>query len=85
MRIFFLFVNMEPDRSENFKNATSVTNRSRKLSLKFLHFLPNGRHKSTFGIYRFFFGFLHMGPYGSQHFKTLLLLQNRSRKLSNVS
>ena len=57
----------------------------------FLNFLPNGPHKTAFGIFEIlkieilmiFFVFLNMGPSGSQNFKTLLLLQNRRRKISN--
>ncbi len=49
-----------------------------------LNFLPNGPHKTTFGIFEileieilmiFFFIFVNMEPNGSKNFKTLLLLQ----------
>ncbi len=55
MIFFFAFVNMGPNRSENFKNATPSTDRSRKLSNLSWIFLPVVLTKLRLGVWNFEF------------------------------
>ncbi len=59
-----------------------------------LNFLPNGPHKTVFGIFEilkieilnvFFFIFVNMGPSRSKNFKTLLLLQIAAKNFETCS
>ena len=51
LRIFFVFVNMGANGSENFKTRYSSYKSQPKVFKLFLNFLPNGPHKTTFGIF----------------------------------
>ncbi len=66
-------------RAKISKCYSSYKSQSKVFKL-FLNFLPNGPHKTTFGMLKIenltnFIRFVNMGPYGSENFKTLLLLQ----------
>ncbi len=50
LRIFFVFVKMGPYGSENFKMLLLLQMAPESFQL-FLNFLPNGLHKTTFGIF----------------------------------
>ncbi len=81
LRIFFMFVNIGPYGSQNFKMLLLPQSLLNSFKLC-LNFLLSGSHNSTildFWNFDFFdfsgilFVFVNMGPYGSQNFKTLLL------------
>ncbi len=81
--IFFIFVNMGPYGSQNFKTLLLP-----QISFESFQFFSEissqwSWQKYCFGFLKFWvfdfsgilFVFINMGPYGSQNFKTLLLLQ----------
>ncbi len=51
LRIFFVFVNMGPYGSEKFKMLLLLQIAAESFQT-FLKFLPNGPHKTTFGIFK---------------------------------
>ena len=79
----FLFVNIEPHGGENFSSYKSQL----KAFKLFLNFLPNGSHKTAFGIFEimkieiltfFFFVFVTMRPNGSENLTLLLQIATES-------
>ena len=72
------FINMGPYQSKVSKRYSFYKSQPRLFKL-LLNFLPNGPHKTAFGIFwklkfwRILFIFVNMAPYGSENFKTLLL------------
>ncbi len=82
LQIFFIFVDMGPYGSENFK--TLLLQIAAETFQFFLNSLPIGPHKTMFGIYEMlkikiltilFFHFVNMAPSGNENFKALLLIQ----------
>ncbi len=79
---FSVLVNMRPMGAKISKCYSSYKSQPKVLTL-FLNFLPNGPHKTTFGIFDIlkieiltdFIRFRNIGPDGSENFKTLPLLQ----------
>ena len=79
LRIFFVFVNTGPYRSENYTTQKFKS---------FLNFLPNGPHKTAFGIFEMlkieiFRNFIHFRWHGTQwkwKFQNSVPPTNRNQK-----
>ncbi len=51
LRIFIVFVNIGPYGSADFKTLLLLQIAAESFQTFFLNFLPNGSHKTTFGIF----------------------------------
>ncbi len=90
---FFFFVNIGPYESKRFKTLL-LLQITTKIFKPFLNFLPNGPHKTTFGIFDilkieiltiYFFVFVNMGSNRGKTIQNALPPTNLSLKFSNFS